>query len=108
MSGQHRPGEHSREIDVAALRAWIKLGRPGRGPRDWYYRTWPQKRHRRDSRPPWPWWPTVGAVALVIAVMFVLAAAGPIIEHVKEQRGEQRIARWCISCHGHIQLEGNR
>ena len=96
---QHRPGDHSRQIDVRALRAWIAAGRPG-SLRTW----WHQPRRRRPvQRQRWIWWPTVTIAAVVMAFAVLVGAAGPVVEHVREQRSEQRVAKWCISCHGQIQ-----
>lgn len=108
MSGQHRPGEHSREIDVAVLRARLRRERQLARPDRVYIAHARRRRPLSARRPPWLWWPTVGTVALVMAIMFALAAANPIIEHVQEQRSEQRVARWCISCHGYLQPERDR
>lgn len=106
MSGHN--GDQTNPIRVAALRARLRRERQMTRPDRVYIAHARRRRPPRTERPRWPWWPTVGAMALVMAAMFALAAASPIIEHVKEQRNEQRVARWCISCHGRIQLEGQR
>lgn len=92
----HAPGSHTREVDLAALRAWIKAGRPAEGPRDWYYRTWPQARHHRAGPDRWVWWPTLIIVAVVMGGMLALSMVHPI---------EQRVARWCSSCHATVELQ---
>lgn len=102
MSGQHRPGEHSREIDVAALRAWMKAGRPGDGPRAWYYRTWPEAHHHRAGPDRWFWWPATIALLLVMSAVFLASAVGSVA--AEREQSEQHMIRWCISCHGKTEV----
>lgn len=105
MSGQHRPGEHSREIDVAALRAWMKAGRPGDGPRSWYHRTRPTTPRRAHAAGPdrWFWWPATIALVLVMGAVFLASAIGSVA--AQREQDEQHLIRWCISCHGVSSVE---
>lgn len=91
----HTPGSHTREIDLAVIRAWVKAGRPGNGPRDWYHRTWPERRHRRVPDR-WAWWPALIVLAVAMTGMFVLSLVYPL---------EQRVARWCGTCHSSVTVD---
>ena len=70
----HTPGEHSREIRLADLRAWIDAGRPAAGPRAWKYRA---RAVRSAPRSPWPYWTTLAITAFVMSFL----AATALLQH---------------------------
>lgn len=79
----HRPGDHSREIDVTHLREWIAADRPGAGVREW--------RYPLDGRPDqtgatpsmtgtWPFLPVLAIFAAVVVVAVLLSAYTYVLE----------------------------
>lgn len=103
----HRPGERSREIDVAVLRKWIAAGRPPEGPRAWHHRTRLQLQPGQHAAGPdrWFWWPATIALLAVMVAVFALSAVAPVA--AQREQNEQHLIRWCISCHG-LQSEAIR
>lgn len=93
--GRHRPNEHSREIDIRTVQAWMKAGRPRGGPREWRYALRADRRAAPLTqvpamREPWAFW---NVVVIVLAVLFG-AAMVAVIKIMITDDPTIGVARW--------------